>query len=156
MNLIIDSLAALALATEPPTLKLLDRPPQGREEYIVSRKMLKQIVPMALYMIGVMYSICFAGEFFYPEPTMIYRFDHPDIPYVYPGRLYDWDGSPLFVNWVGEYGSSRHLTNVFNVFVVMSIFNLLNARIINDDKNIFKGVLNNGVFCMVLLFISIG
>lgn len=41
VNLIIDSLAALALATEPPTIDLLYRPPQGRDEYIISRKMLK-------------------------------------------------------------------------------------------------------------------
>ena len=41
VNLIIDSLAALALATEPPKMDLLNRPPQGRDEYIISRKMLK-------------------------------------------------------------------------------------------------------------------
>lgn len=67
VNLIIDSLAALALATEPPTLELLKRPPQGREEYIISRKMLKQIVPMALYIVGILWAICFAGEKFFPE-----------------------------------------------------------------------------------------
>jgi hypothetical protein len=43
-------------------MALLKRPPQGRDEYIISRKMLKQIVPMAIYILIVMYAICFAGE----------------------------------------------------------------------------------------------
>ena len=92
VNLIIDSLAALALATEPPKIQLLDRPPQSREEYIISRKMLKQIIPMSTYMLGILWAICFGGEFFYPEPNLDYRYDRKDIPYVYPGRMYDWDG----------------------------------------------------------------
>lgn len=155
VNLIIDSLAALALATEPPKLELLNRPPQSRDEYIISRKMLKQILPMALYMVSIMYAICFGGEYFFPEPNEDYRFDRKHIPYVYPGRHYDWDGvTPLFVTWEKELGASRHLSNVFNIFVVMAIFNIINARVINDDFNIFKGLFNNTVFCIVFVFIS--
>jgi hypothetical protein len=32
------------------------------------------------------------------------------------------------------------MTNVFNVFVVMQIFNMINARKISDEKNIFSGL----------------
>ena len=45
----MDSLGALALATEPPTEKLLDRKPHNRQEYIVSRIMLKHIIFSSLY-----------------------------------------------------------------------------------------------------------
>lgn len=45
----MDSLASLALATEPPKEDLLDRPPYSRDEYIISRKMVKHILGMALY-----------------------------------------------------------------------------------------------------------
>ena len=111
---------------------------------------------MALYMIGIMYAICFGGEFFFPEPDPAYRFGAwKDSAYVTPGRLYDWDGQPLFINFIKEKGSSRHLSNVFNIFVVMAIFNILNARIINDDFNIFKGLFNNMTFVVVFIFISI-
>lgn len=54
-----------------------------------------QIIPMALYMIVVLYTICFAGEYFFPEPNKDYQFDKPT-GFVYPGRLADWDGTPLF------------------------------------------------------------
>jgi Ca2+ transporting ATPase len=40
----MDSLASLALATEPPSELLLDDPPYGRHEYIVTRKMFKHII----------------------------------------------------------------------------------------------------------------
>jgi len=74
INLIMDSFASLALATEPPTMELLNRPPYSRTEYIISRKMVKNIVAMAIYMIIITYSIVFAGEYFYPEPDVFYRF----------------------------------------------------------------------------------
>jgi P-type Ca2+ transporter type 2C len=152
----MDSLAALALATEPPKLEQLDRPPQGRDEYIISKKMLKQFLPMAIYQIIIMYAICFAGEYFFPEPDVRFRFDRPDIPYIYPGRRYDWDGSELFVKFEKIHGSSRHLTNVFNIFVVMTIFNIFNGRMINDELNVFKGISSNLMFIAIVIFISVG
>ena len=37
INLIMDTLASLALATESPNAKLLDRKPHNRKDYIVSK-----------------------------------------------------------------------------------------------------------------------
>ena len=118
INLIMDSFASLALATEQPTLDLLNRPPYSRDEYIISRKMVKNMVSMAIYMIIIVYSIVFAGEYFYPEPDKTLRFGRSD-KFVYPGRIYDWDGTPLWKEKEKEFGTSRHMTNVFNVFTVM-------------------------------------
>jgi magnesium-transporting ATPase (P-type) len=47
--MIMDSLGALALATEDPKPELLDRPPYRRDEYIISRKMVKHILAMSAY-----------------------------------------------------------------------------------------------------------
>lgn len=44
VNMIMDTLAALALATEDPKAELLERPPYRKGEYIVSRTMLKHIL----------------------------------------------------------------------------------------------------------------
>ena len=44
VNLIMDSLGALALATELPKADLLQRMPQNKDDYIVSRKMIKHIL----------------------------------------------------------------------------------------------------------------
>lgn len=38
----------------------------------------------------------------------------------------------------------------------MCIFNLINARIIDDTFNIFKGIFNNWTFCLIYVFICAG
>lgn len=48
------------------------------------------------------------------------------------------------------------MTNVFNVFTVMQIFNLVNARKIHDEKNIFDGIFRSSMFIGVLLGICAG
>ena len=74
VNLIMDSIASIALSTEPPKIELLNRPPQGRDDYIISRTMVKHLICMSIYEIIIVYSIVFAGEYFYPEPEKQYRY----------------------------------------------------------------------------------
>jgi len=52
--------------------------------------------------------------------------------------------------------SSRHLTVVFNVFVLFQIFNMIAARKIHDEKNIFEGVFGNAMFIGVWITIAFG
>ena len=51
---------------------------------------------------------------------------------------------------------SRHMTFIFNLFVWCTIFNLINARMINDELNIFKGFFNNASFLMIFVVITFG
>lgn len=44
MNLIMDTLASLALAIEPPKKELLERKPYKKSEDIISKTMLKNII----------------------------------------------------------------------------------------------------------------
>jgi len=105
----------------------------------------------------VAYAVIFAGEHFYPEPNPKYHFERHDSNYVYPGRLYDWDRTPLYVEKYPEFGASRHFTNVFNIFVVCQIFYLVCVRKLNDnEKNILGGLSKNYVFLVVILLISVG
>jgi Ca2+ transporting ATPase len=156
VNLIMDSLAALALATELPKRSLLDRMPQDRNDYIVSRKMIKHIVWMSLYQCVILFGVLFGGEFFIPEPNVALQYDKPT-GFVYPGRLYNWDGSPLYkaIEETYHVGASRHLTFVFNTFVFMQIWNMLASRKIHDEINIFSGVFTNIMF-IALWFIICG
>ena len=152
----MDSLASLALATEMPKESLLERPPYSKDEYIISRKMVKHLLGMAIYQIIIIYGIVFAGEFFFPEPDPKWRFERAAVSkYLYPGRLYDWDNSPLYTLKESTYGPSRHMTNVFNIFVILQIFNMINARKIHDEFNIFDGIHTNKMFCGVWLIIAV-
>jgi magnesium-transporting ATPase (P-type) len=60
----MDTLAALALATGPPSIELLDRPPYRKKEYIISRKMLKHIVGQAIFQNILLYAVIFGAESF--------------------------------------------------------------------------------------------
>jgi len=44
LNLIMDTMAALALATEPPNIALLDQPPYGKTDSIMTAVMFRNIV----------------------------------------------------------------------------------------------------------------
>ncbi|KAM3183338.1 hypothetical protein ACTXT7_010541 [Hymenolepis weldensis] len=60
VNLIMDTLASLALATELPTPELLERQPYGRTTPLVSRSMMKNIFLHAAYQLAVILGLLFA------------------------------------------------------------------------------------------------
>ncbi|KAI9251295.1 PMCA-type calcium-translocating P-type ATPase [Helicostylum pulchrum] len=53
VNLIMDTFAALALATDPPTEELLDRAPEPRSSPLITFKMWKMIIGQAIFQIVV-------------------------------------------------------------------------------------------------------
>lgn len=62
LNLIMDTLGSLALATEPPNELLLTRPPHERDEYIISKTMFKHILGQAAMQIILLVIFVFTGE----------------------------------------------------------------------------------------------
>lgn len=63
VNLIMDTLASLALATDRPTIELLQRKPTGRTYPLISSRMAKNIFSQAIYQLSIILSLLFAGEF---------------------------------------------------------------------------------------------
>lgn len=61
VNLIMDTCAALALATEPPSEDLLTRPPYTRNETIVTAVMWRNILGMAVSQIIILVVLLFFG-----------------------------------------------------------------------------------------------
>jgi Ca2+ transporting ATPase len=62
VNLIMDTLASLALATEMPTPDLLLRKPYGRTKPLISRTMMKNILGQAIYQLSVVFALLFVGK----------------------------------------------------------------------------------------------
>ncbi|XP_037534954.1 plasma membrane calcium-transporting ATPase 1 isoform X1 [Nematolebias whitei] len=125
VNLIMDTLASLALATEPPTESLLLRKPYGRDKPLISRTMMKNILGHAVYQLIIIFTLLFAGEKFFDIDS---------------GRNTPLHSPP-----------SEHYTIVFNVFVMMQLFNEINARKIHGERNVFEGIYRNLIFCGVVL-----
>lgn len=152
----MDSLAALALATEMPKPHLLKRPPQQRDDFIVSRKMTKHIVYMSLYQFVIVCLFVFWGENLIPEPREDLR-DPIDHPFVAPGREYEVNGEPLWqakrlVNG-NEY--SRHITWIFHFFVFLQIWNMVCSRKIHDEFNVLEGISTNWTFLIIWVIILV-
>ncbi|KAJ3222777.1 hypothetical protein HK099_001945 [Clydaea vesicula] len=126
VNLIMDTFAALALATDLPTDELLNRNPAKKSDSLISKEMWKQIVGQAIYQIV----ICFVV---YLKPYSIF-------PFAKPAVAMSVSEDP-FVNTV-----------VFNTFVLCQLFNELNSRSISRDLNIFRGVLRNYTFIVIIFF----
>jgi P-type Ca2+ transporter type 2C len=61
VNLIMDTFAALALATDPPSAGVLDRQPENKATPLVSPTMWKMIVVQAIYQLTVVLVLNFAG-----------------------------------------------------------------------------------------------
>lgn len=62
VNLIMDTLGALALATERPTDELMHSPPVGRTEPLITNVMWRNLLAQALYQIAVLLTLQFRGE----------------------------------------------------------------------------------------------
>ncbi|XP_043964867.1 plasma membrane calcium-transporting ATPase 1a isoform X2 [Gambusia affinis] len=125
VNLIMDTFASLALATEPPTEALLLRKPYGRNKPLISRTMMKNILGHAVYQLATIFTLLFVGE-------KLFGIDS--------GRNTPLNAPP-----------TEHYTIVFNTFVLMQLFNEINARKIHGERNVFEGVFNNLIFCSIVL-----
>ncbi|XP_062084490.1 putative calcium-transporting ATPase 13, plasma membrane-type [Humulus lupulus] len=62
VNLIMDTLAALALATEQPTNELMKKPPVGRKEPLITRIMWRNLIAHALFQVTVLLTLQFKGR----------------------------------------------------------------------------------------------
>ncbi|KAH6828721.1 autoinhibited Ca2+-ATPase 11 [Perilla frutescens var. hirtella] len=62
VNLIMDTLGALALATEPPHDGLMKRPPVGRSESLITMAMWRNIIGQSIYQLCTLLTLNFAGK----------------------------------------------------------------------------------------------
>ncbi|KAG4304330.1 hypothetical protein PORY_002305 [Pneumocystis oryctolagi] len=82
VNLIMDSFAALALATDPPSSTILTRKPDSRESPLITFSMWKMIIGHSIYQLSVTLLLHFLGRFIFNEkkafvvgtlPTLVFN-----------------------------------------------------------------------------------
>lgn len=134
VNLIMDSFASLALATESPKESLLTRAPYPKGDYIITKYMYINIITQAFYQIIVLTIIIFYGDWLFNVPSDR-ELSH-----------YQWDNI-----------NGYHFTVFFNIFVFLQVFNSINARKLGkSEKNVFSGIFDNFLYIGVQLFIVFG
>ena len=201
VNLIMDSLGSLALATEPPYDSLLSQKPTRKNESIINGIMWKHISLQALFEILLLLILYIKGPSFIHEDKKLILNSHEEIykcfgglpgnvnyernkDYILIGSENSWS-KKIFLNLTGIkndqklknicekylssneaewstislfdifdkyndiYGSTTHMTFIFNVFVFYTLFNQINCRVINDSYNIFARIDKGLMFCLV-------
>jgi len=147
VNLIMDTLAALALGTEKPTGQLLNRKPFGRYDCLLSPHMIRFILVQGLYQIIVLLVLLFAGsEIGFLGVECAYK--------KKPGRFDKIENgcTPAKI----EADQVALQTIIFNAFVYCQVFNEINARRVNGERNVYKGLFSNAMFVGIMLLIGLG
>ena len=126
VNMIMDSMGALALATEPPSARLMDRQPFGRTAPLVNKQMWRNIIGISTYQLIVCITLMFAG-------TTIMDMDCP----IVDGHE-DCHHRTLELNGF-----------IFNAFVFMQVFSEINSRRIGN-LNVFEDIRKSGWFCSII------
>jgi Ca2+ transporting ATPase len=102
VNLLMDSLASLALASEPPVDALLHKPPVNRSDPMITKRMWANMFGQAAFQVTVIMTLLFAG---------------PEMLDLEPGHEVE-----------DRKEDSVHYTLIFNTFVWMQLFNEINSR----------------------------
>lgn len=141
VNLIMDSLAALALATEDPTPDLLERRPLGRNEPLINATMGKHILAQGIYQCFWLFLI------FYGVPAQLPAYAVHPCNYLGTGETDS--------ECTTRQNQEREKTNslVFNTFIWMQLFNEVNSRRINDELNVFSGIFKGWIFPSIMAMV---
>ena len=134
VNLIMDTFAAMALASLPPSQSVMKEKPRSREAFIINRPMWKSIV-------GV------GGVFFLLLLGLLYYFEHTDITCLTEvGKVAMGANTGL---------SGYELSLFFTIFVFLQFWNMFNARAFETGRSAFhfKGC---GGFILIALVILLG
>ena len=132
VNLIMDSLGSLALATEPPYEELLQRKPTKRNESIINGRMWKHIVTQSLIQILLLLVLYLGAPEFIIEQNIKRKTENKIIKYCfaeYPGKDTDhivygteskWTTTGELIgsrkSFCGKYASCQSLFVAFNEY----------------------------------------
>lgn len=132
INLIMDTFAAMALASLPPSESVMKDKPRDRKAFILNKPMLREII-------GV------GGFFFLMLLGMLYIFQHAEV-----NQLTDLLHLQLGAK---EHVSTYELTLLFTTFVMTHFFYLFNARAFETGRSAlhFKGC--NGLLTIVAIIL---
>ena len=117
VNLIMDTFAAMALASLPPSDDVMREPPRDRNSFIIDK-------PMARRIIGV------GGAFFLFLICLVWRFEHSEVNSV--AEIFT---APMTAaNGLSEY----ELSMFFTIFVMLQFWNMFNARAFATGATAFR------------------
>jgi Ca2+-transporting ATPase len=129
INVVMDTLASIALCSEPPRAGLMRLPPKRRDENIVTRAMAWNIAWTAAFFVAAMMTLLIGMHY---------------------GRWFAGPGPDS-----GEVAglTMRQASIFFTVYVAFQVWNEINCRSLTPDASGWHGLLQNRVFLGVMAII---
>jgi Ca2+-transporting ATPase len=180
LNLIMDTMAALALATETPEEACLTRAPVYKQAPLISRRMWAFIITHGTWQFAMILTIMIVGHDWFNTievpgscnyPWVSLRTNVSYIANVSGKNVTRWRMQPrdmeiycneicTFDGGIFYYGTNRcqqgptHSTMIFNIFIFSQIFNIFNARKIYNEINPFEGIFSRSSW-FITIFLCI-
>lgn len=144
VNLIMDTFAALALASLPPSHEVMKKKPRRYDDFIINRHMLWGIIGTSALFVLVLFGLM--QYFRHYDLTSLMQFDIRDF----------FAGIFSFNYGDGASFTPYELSMFFTVFVFLQFWNLFNARAFESGHTAFHDKRNSKVFFTTLIAIIAG
>ena len=131
VNLIMDTFAALALASLPPNSVLMRQRPRNSHASIITPVMMKFIMAS-----GMVFAVLMIGLYYY--------------------FVREANGGPVFMRGINPNINPHEMGIFFSVFVFLQFWNMLNARSFATGKWAFNNIEDSKVFWCVAAIIFMG
>lgn len=133
VNLIMDTFAAMALASLPPSQRVMKDKPRDRRAFIISKEMAWNIVGTG-------------GVFFVVLVAILYFFQRADVTSLACASSY-------VMNSADNHLSAYELSLFFTIFVMMQFWNMFNARAFATGRSAFHfaGCTGFGLIAVLIL-----
>ncbi|MFV0326040.1 MAG: calcium-translocating P-type ATPase, PMCA-type [Bacteroides xylanisolvens] len=143
VNLIMDTFAALALASLPPNEKVMNDKPRKTSDFIISKPMAQAILGVGLLFVVLLFGL-------------IQYFRHVDITSLSQFNVSEFFGN--FFNFTRAEGglSPYELSLFFTIFVLLQFWNMFNAKAFMTGKSAFASLSQSGGFIAIAVVILIG
>lgn len=155
LNLIMDTLAALALATELPSDELLYDMPVFKQSPLITGRMKVFVAAHAAAQVAITFMHMFSSFSWLEtiEGNCAGPWTNTSAPdYLACANLCTDEGG-VFVNDKYCQQGEIHSTIIFNTFIWMQIFNIFNARLLNDVISPLHGITRSYMLCAVVVVI---
>jgi Ca2+-transporting ATPase len=166
LNLIMDTLAALALATEKPAADCLERLPVFKQAPLISLRMRVFIIGTAVFQVALIFLHLFSshkwlktveGGAICDVPNM-QEFDglgNVTVQYKFCYDICKNEGG-IFVEKRYCQQGTIHSTIIFNMFIWLQIFNIFNARNLFGGLNPFDDIFDRSQKLLIVVLLICG
>ncbi len=143
VNLIMDTFAAMALASLPPSEKVMKELPRSPKAFIINREMAWNILGVGFIFVLLLFGL-------------LQYFKHYDIQSLWEFSLSDYFRSYFDFSHVSDGLKPYELSLFFSFFVMLQLWNMFNAKAFHTGGSTFRNMSQSKGFLLIAFVILVG